>query len=583
MGQNVTQTKKAIDKGNLLLAYDLARVAIDGGDTSTELRHLLVLTLARMGDGQQAMALYEEYGLHGSANAHHRSIAARILKDAALAMPAGDNRDDALSSAYRAYADIFEESGDAYPGINAASLALLSGRKTQAQALASSIIALREISNPKDYYDAATLAEALLINERVDEAAAALYMASQLPDANSGAKSSTSRQLLLLAQMLDLDADRQQILLAPISPPTVIHYCGHMFLEDAVTEATLRRQINEFLDKQNSDFAYGALAAGADILVAEAILARGGELHVTLPFLKDDFIAQSVIPAGEGWLGRFEHCLEAATSVHFATEMNYVGDPEQFGYASKVAMGMAKLRAQYLGTVPQQLALWDGVVVDGPAGTGADVKAWSDYGGATTIIAPDAIDRNLSWPKQPDTDDLTRGLAAFLFTDFPGFSKLAEAALPAFWQGVMGRMADVLDSYPDKVLAKNSWGDAVLAISLDAPVAAEIALALQESLQDFDYSLLGLSESSGMRIGVHYGPAYQTKDLITGKTTFYGTEVSRAARIEPVTPPGAVFVTEPFAAILVLEASDRFKCRYVGNVEFAKGYGTYPIYRLIAV
>jgi len=583
MGQNVTQTKKAIDKGNLLLAYDLARVAIDGGDTSTELRHLLVLTLARMGDGQQAMALYEEYGLHGSANAHHRSIAARILKDAALAMPAGDNRDDALSSAYRAYADIFEESGDAYPGINAASLALLSGRKTQAQALASSIIALREISNPKDYYDAATLAEALLINERIDESAAALYMASQLPDANSGAKSSTSRQLLLLAQILELDADRQKILLAPISPPTVIHYCGHMFLEDAATEATLRRQIDEFLDKHSGDFAYGALAAGADILVAEAILARGGELHVTLPFLKDDFIAQSVIPAGEGWLGRFDHCLEAATSVHFATEMNYVGDPEQFGYASKVAMGMAKLRAQYLGTVPQQLALWDGVAVDGPAGTGADVKAWSDYGGATTIITPDAIDRNLSWPKQPGTDDLTRGLAAFLFTDFPGFSKLAEAALPAFWQGVMGRMADVLDSYPDKVLAKNSWGDAVLAISLDAPVAAEIALALQDSLQDFDYSLLGLSESSGMRIGVHYGPAYQTKDLITGKTTFYGTEVSRAARIEPVAPPGAVFVTEPFAAILVLEASDRFKCRYVGNVEFAKGYGTYPIYRLIAV
>ncbi len=583
MGLSVKLTKQAIDKGNLLLAYDLARVAIDGGDTSTELRHLLVLTLARMGDGQQAMQLYEEYGLHGSSNAHHRSIAARILKDAALAMPAGDNRDDALSAAYRAYADIFEESGDAYPGINAASLALLSGRKKQAQVLASSIIALKKISNPKDYYDAATLAEALLINERIDEAAAALYMASRLPDANSGAKSSTSRQLSLLAKMLKLDGDREDVLLAPISPPTVIHYCGHMFLEDAATEAALRHRIDGFLDQQNGDFAYGALAAGADILVAEAILARGGELHVTLPFLKEDFIDQSVTPAGEGWLGRFEHCLEAATSVHFATEMNYVGDPEQFGYASKVAMGMAKLRAEYLGTSPQQLALWDGVAVEGPAGTGADVKAWKAYSGATTIIAPENIDRDLSWPKQPDTDDLTRGLAAFLFTDFPGFSKLAEAALPAFWQGVMGRMADVLDSYPDKVLAKNSWGDAVLAISLDAPVAAEIALALQESLRDFDYSLLGLSESSGMRIGVHYGPAYQTQDLITGKTTFYGTEVSRAARIEPVTPPGAVFVTEPFAAILVLEASDRFKCRYVGNVEFAKGYGTYPIYRLIAV
>ncbi|WP_108812521.1 tetratricopeptide repeat-containing protein [Sphingorhabdus sp. Alg231-15] len=583
MGLSVDQTKNAIDQGNLLLAYDLARVAIEAGDESAELRHLLVLTLARMGDGQQAMELYELYGLHSSANAHHRSLAARILKDAALALPDGEERDEALAAAYRAYADIYEDSGDAYPGINAASLALLSGDKKKAEELASSIIALNPISNPKDYYDAATLAEALLINGRADEAAAALYMASQLPDANSGAKSSTSRQLLLLARTLDLDADKQNALLVPISPPTVIHYCGHMFLEDATVEASLRQRIDDFLDNQNVDFVYGSLAAGADILVAEAIIARGGELHVTLPFVKDDFIAQSVMPAGEGWLNRFEQCLNAATSVHFATEMNYVGDQAQFGYASKVAMGMATLRAQYLRSSPQQLAIWDGIAATGPAGTGADVQAWKGYGGETTIIAPDDVDRSLSWSAQPATDELTRGLAAFLFTDFPGFSKLAEAALPAFWQGVMGRMAAVLDSYPDKVLAKNSWGDAVLAISLDAPVAAEIALALQETLQDFDYSLLGLSESSGMRIGVHYGPAYQTKDLITGNTTFYGTEVSRAARIEPVTPPGAVFVTEPFAAILVLEASDRFKCRYVGNVEFAKGYGTYPIYRLMAV
>lgn len=583
MGLNADQTKKAIDKGNLLLAYDLARVAIDDGDESAELRHLLVLTLARMGDAQQAMELYQLYGLNRSENAHHRSIAARILKDAALGLPEGDDRHTALDAAYAAYAEIYEQSGDAYPGINAASLALLSGRDDEARALASSIIAMKEISNPKDYYDAATLAEALLINLRIDEAAAALFMASQLPDANSGAKSSTSRQLRLLAQILELDADRQRTLLAPISPPTVMHYCGHMFLEQPETEAALRQKIEQFVQNHEVDFAYGSLAAGADILIAETILARGGELHVMMPFVKDDFVAQSIMPAGDGWLERFDRCLEAATSVHYATEMNYVGDPAQFGYASKVAMGMAKLRAQYLGNEAHQLAIWDGVAATGPAGTGADVETWAAYGGTYTVIAPDGADRDLKRPEAPDTDQHSRGLAAFLFTDFPGFSKLAEAALPAFWQGIMGRMADVLKAYPDQILAQNSWGDAVLAITLDAPVAAEIALALQESLVDFDYGLLGLTESSGMRIGVHYGPAYQTLDLITGKTTFYGTEVSRAARIEPVTPPGAVFVTEPFAAILVLEASDRFKCRYVGNVEFAKGYGTYPIYRLMAV
>ena len=39
-------------------------------------------------------------------------------------------------------------------------------------------------------------------------------------------------------------------------------------------------------------------------------------------------------------------------------------------------------------------------------------------------------------------------------------------------------------------------------------------------------------------------------------------------------------MTESFAAILALEAPDEFRCRYVGNVKFAKDYGSYPIYRL---
>jgi len=52
------------------------------------------------------------------------------------------------------------------------------------------------------------------------------------------------------------------------------------------------------------------------------------------------------------------------------------------------------------------------------------------------------------------------------------------------------------------------------------------------------------------------------------------------ARLEPVTPPGAVFVTEPFAAILALEAGGEFTCRYVGRIPLAKKYGDYPMYRL---
>jgi adenylate cyclase len=152
--------------------------------------------------------------------------------------------------------------------------------------------------------------------------------------------------------------------------------------------------------------------------------------------------------------------------------------------------------------------------------------------------------------------------------------------LPAFWDGVMRDVAAVLDAHRDEVECRNSWGDALYAVTQSAPAAAEIALELQDRLCRFDYATLGLDGSGGMRIGAHYGPAYRTMDHITGRTTFYGTEVSKAARIEPVTPPGAVFVTEPLAAILALEAEDRFTCRYVGRISLAKKYGDYRMYRL---
>ena len=142
------------------------------------------------------------------------------------------------------------------------------------------------------------------------------------------------------------------------------------------------------------------------------------------------------------------------------------------------------------------------------------------------------------------------------------------------------QLGDAVAAHEGEVECRNSWGDALYAVMPSAPAAATIALELQDALAGFDFATLGLDGKGGMRVGVHYGPAYRTTDHITGRTTFYGTEVSKAARIEPVTPPGAVFVTEPFAAILALEAADRFACRYVGRIALAKNYGQFPMYRL---
>ncbi|MBX3562262.1 MAG: adenylate/guanylate cyclase domain-containing protein [Sphingomonas sp.] len=567
----------ALSRGDLIGAYDLTVSAIAAGDASADIRHRQVLALARMGDTGRAMERFAAYGLDRSADPHHRAIGARLLKDRALELPAGEARRAALRAAFGAYHAIYAESGDPFPGINAATLALLAGDEDEAAALAERLLADLAVTAGGDYYQAATRAEALLLLGRVAEVAELLRGEAIGAATDHGARAGTARQLAMIAAHLGI-ADAAD-LLAPLTPPRVAHFCGHMFAADPAMEAELAERIGAALDGEGIGFAYGALACGGDLLVAEAALARGIELNIVLPFVEEDFLAQSVRPGGPGWEARYRACLARAAGITIASEMEFFGDPAQYGYGSRMAMGLAQLRARHLGAEPVQVAIWDGEDSNGPAGTGADVAAWRGSGGRVIAIEPDVVDRALDRPPPRVASDRARALAAILFTDFAGFSTLKETALPAFWDGVMRRVADVLDTHGAGIECRNSWGDALYAVASSATLAAEVALELQDALADVDYTTLGLA-TGGMRVGAHYGPAWRTSDPITGRTTFYGTEVSKAARIEPVTPPGAVFVTEPFAAILALEAGDRFVSRYVGRIALAKNYGEFPMYRL---
>jgi len=572
--------RAALSRGDLIGAYDATVAAIQAGDESNEIRFQQVLALARMGDTERAMGLFASYQLDKSADPHERAIGARLLKDRALSLGEGEARLRALEAAFDAYHAIYLDSRDAFPGINAATLALLAGREDCARDLAQALLADPAVSDAADYYSAVTGAEALLILGRDDEMTAALRGEAVRECRDYGARSTTLRQLAMIARHRGLGADAIDAALAPLAPPRVAFVCGHIFRADPGVEAALETEIARVLHDEQIGFVYGALAAGADILFAEAALARGLELHVILPFEEEDFLTQSVEPGGESWLPRYRACRERATSVTFASDIAYFGDPAQYGYASRMAMGLARLRAQHLLAEPVQIAVWDGAATAGPAGTGADVAAWRTNGGRTVVIEAAGVDRRIERAPPRIISPYERTVAAILFTDFAGFSTLAETALPAFWDGVMRRVAEVLNAHQGEVACRNSWGDALYAVMPEALAAATIALDLQEALSTYDYATLGLDGAGGMRIGVHYGPAYRTIDHITDRATYYGTEVSKAARIEPVTPPGAVFVTEPFAAILALEAGNAFACRYVGKIPLAKKYGEFPMYRL---
>jgi len=569
--ETANSVRAALARGDLLAAYDEVTQGKEAGHKGLD--YLEVLTLARLGDTDRGLRLYDTYGLAAVGDVDALSLKARLLKDQAFATAAID-RAKVLEACFL-YGAVYRRTRSSYPAINAATLARIGGRQRLAGMLAAEVVRQVTAEGRHDYFSLATLAEALVVLGRLGEASEALARAVQAPDADVGSRSTTFLQLQrLLAGSPDPDA---AALLDPIRPPKVAMFCGNIFTGHPKTEARLAAEMREVIQREKVGFAYGALAAGSDILIAEQLLDCGVELHIVLPFAGGDFIEQSVTPAGDGWVARYHACIKGAASVTFASTMSYVGEPAQFAYGSKVTMGMARLRARHLHGEAIQL-----VIVEGAgAGTlsGSDIAAWRDAGARSEVVTTPELRRPVM-PPPPPHSHVKRGTFGIMFTDFPGFTGLDERVLPLFWQEVMLRAAAVLDRYVDVILESNTWGDALYVVFQDARSAAAAALDLSEEFSQVDTKALGVPDGTAMRIALHYGTTYTGYDPISRRTTYYGTEVSRAARIEPVTPSGSVYVTEPFAAVLEMERDHPFTCNYVGKTPLAKGYGVYPLYRL---
>ena len=99
-------------------------------------------------------------------------------------------------------------------------------------------------------------------------------------------------------------------------------------------------------------------------------------------------------------------------------------------------------------------------------------------------------------------------------------------------------------------------------------------------MASLDLASAGLPEHLALRLGAHLGPVLPSFDPVRGVRVFTGSHVSRTARIEPVTPPGAIYVTNAFAAALLLGGHDELACDYVGHMPAAKDWGRLRMYRL---
>ncbi len=591
--------KTFFNNGEFFRAYDLAIEARELFPDVVAFAHRAVLSLANAGATALATQKYYEFGLDRRPETDFRSLLGRLRKDQAFA-ESGETRQTLFREGRAIYEGAFRAATAAhdpeayYPAINAATLALLGGDAEAASRLAGKVLelleprvaALAHADFDDRYWVLATVLEAYLVRGDLDAAGGLVDRVVAASGNDHAALATTGRQLERIARAKGLDAG----VLGAFEPPTIVHFVGHMIAPPgrdgrfrSVQESTAAGDIAAVLEGMRIGAAYGSLASGADILFAEALLGRGVALNIVLPFAVADFIEQSVRPAGEAWVGRFRACLDAAKTVRFATDDSYLGDDQLFTYCSGLAMGLATLCARHMNAPLMQLAIWDGVINAGAiAGTVPDMSAWRDAGHPVTIVplgeVPDV--GRLPPAHRPRVAPGRRDTRAMLFGDIHGFSKLTDAQLPAFTARIMGTLGQVARRYTADIAFINTWGDGIFVVFPDAGRAAACALEMQEAMTGVDLVAAGLPDTLRLRLGGHLGPVYELDDPVTERPNYYGAHVSRAARIEPITPEGCVYVTETFAAVLALHNAGEFSCDYVGITQMAKHYGNLRMFLL---
>ena len=316
-----------------------------------------ILSLARAGNPARAWALFHSSGWDARKDdAKALTLKGRLLKDRAKASK-GAERARLYGLAAEAYAAAAERKRDSYPLINAAALALLGGENERSAALARETLALID-SDPAQgenaYWRAATRAEALLLTGDQRGARAALADGiARLPYAWEDHAATIGQFELILAEQGEdrswLDQHR---------PPPSLYFSGIIGLDEA--DPALLQDIDAIIERERPGFGFGALAAGADILIAEALHQSGAELHITLPYPVDRFCELSVAPYGDQWVPRFETLVEAAARLEVLTELP---DEEErllavaVEMSDLVAMGQCVRNAAVLKSRPKALTI----------------------------------------------------------------------------------------------------------------------------------------------------------------------------------------------------------------------------------
>jgi hypothetical protein len=296
-----------------------------------------------------------------------------------------------LLRAYAIYRATYERTRDPYPGINVAACALyLGGAERLAESLriaaeieASVRALMSRLPDDVDHWRIASLAEALLLQKRLEDAKTAYESAVAAAPRRPHDIAVMRRQARLNLRYL---GQSPSALDDALPVPGVAAFTGHMtdapgrrpprFPEARVP--SVRERIRGILHSRNVRFGFCSGARGGDLIFLEELLQRGGTAKLVLPFPAEAFKKTSV---GGAWDRSFDR-LAAAKGVELMILHERVPpeseQSEAFADCNREIARLTIEQARLLDQRPLLISVWNGDVETNTGGTGDFVRSWSD-------------------------------------------------------------------------------------------------------------------------------------------------------------------------------------------------------------
>jgi len=168
---------------------------------------------------------------------------------------------------------------------------------------------------------------------------------------------------------------------------------------------------------------------------------------------------------------------------------------------------------------------------------------------------------------------MTRKLAAIMFTDIVGYSRMMgkdEEATIRLLEDYEDILSPTIDRHKGRILKK--IGDGLFCEFSSAIDAVECSIEIQTLIRDYNQKK-AKKNSMLVRIGIHVG------DVIKKDNDLFGDGVNVAARIEPLAPPGGIYISDSVHS--AISSHPRFKIKIIGLTSLKNIEKQHHLYQIL--